>query len=112
MHRAREILSPNVHNYDWYHPWIRFARVPRSHLDISGPFEHRVRTLAELAARNSGNPIPDDLSSVYVPIHELQAPIIRQKFPDVEILHPDIGLQGLAQASIRYVDNRLELWPV
>ena len=109
MHRAREMLLLTAHNYDWYHPWVRFARVPRSHLDISGPFEHQMRILAELAARNSGHPIPDDLSSVYVPIHELQIPIIRQKFPDVEILHPDIGLQGLAQASIRYVNKHLEL---
>jgi len=112
MHRAREILTPDAQNYDWYNPRIHFARIHRSHLDIHGPFEHQMRILAELAARNSANPFRDDLSSVYVPIHELQVPIIRQKFPDVEILSCDISLQGLAQASIRYVENHLELWPV
>ncbi|RDB25517.1 hypothetical protein Hypma_006471 [Hypsizygus marmoreus] len=104
MHRTRLLpLSTAISDYDWYHPRIRFARVERSNLALLGPLESEMRKLAKKAAAKSGRPLPDDAASVLVPVHELQVPNIISKFPDIEILHPDISLQALAQSSIRTV---------
>lgn len=104
MHRAR-MLPSSVLDYDWYHPRIRFVRVPRTSLDILGPFESVMRTLAGKAAEKSGRELPDDPSFVFMPVHELQISNIASKFHDAEILHPDISLQALAQSSIRFVSH-------
>lgn len=97
------MLPQSILEYDWYHPRIRFIRVARSNLDILGPFEQEMRKLAEMAAGRTGKTLPDDTSSIFMPVHELQIPNITHKFPDVEILHPDISVQALAQSSIRLV---------
>jgi hypothetical protein len=89
--------------YDWYHPRIRFVSVPRSSLDIQGPFEHEMRSLAAIAAARSGKALPNDLSSVLMPVHELQIPNVANKFHDLKILDSDISVKALAQSSIRYV---------
>ncbi|KAF8071692.1 IucC family-domain-containing protein [Lyophyllum atratum] len=102
MHRAR-MLPLSVSNYDWYHPRIRFVRVARSNIKILGPFEKEIRRLAKMAAERSGQLLPCDSSSVVMPAHELQIPNIVAKFPDVEVYHPDISVQALAQCSIRTV---------
>jgi hypothetical protein len=99
------MLPSSVLDYDWYHPRIRFVRVPRTSLDLLGPFESTMRALAEEAAEKSGRHLPDDPSSVLMPVHELQVPNIASKFHDVEILHPDISLQAFAQSSIRFVNH-------
>ena len=104
MHRAR-MLPSSVVDYDWYHPRIRFVRVPRASLNIRGPFESTMRVLAGKAAEKSGRQLPDDPSFVFMPIHELQIPNIASKFHDVEILHPNISFQALAQSSIRSVSH-------
>lgn len=90
-------------DYDWYHPQIRFVSVPRSSLDIQGPFERDMRSLAETAAARSGRSLPDDCASVLIPVHELQIPNIASKFHDVKILDSDISVKSFAQSSIRYV---------
>ena len=89
--------------YDWYHPRIRFVAVPRSKLDIRGPFEYEMRCLATAAAARSGKVLPDDLSFILMPVHELQIPNIANMFRDVKILDSDISVEALAQSSIRYV---------
>jgi hypothetical protein len=89
--------------YDWYHPHIRFVSVPRSSLDIRGPFECEMRGLAAKAAARSGKALPDDSSSVLMPVHELQIPNIASRFHDVKILDSDIIVKAYAQSSIRYV---------
>lgn len=101
MHRAR-MLSTAPPDYDWYNPRIRFARVPRSSLDLLGPFESISRQLAETAATRAGCALEDDGKSIFMPFHELQLDNIVAKFHDIEILSPDINVPALAQSSIRY----------
>lgn len=103
MHRARMLHFSISPNYDWYHPRIRFVRVPRSSLDLLGPFEQTIRRLAEQAADACGRVLPSDESRVLMPVHELQIENIISKFNDVEVLHPDISVEALAQSSIRSV---------
>ncbi|KAG5652766.1 hypothetical protein H0H81_003704 [Sphagnurus paluster] len=102
MHRAR-MLPQYVSGYDWYRPRIRFVRVAKANIKVLGPFERDIRKLAEAAAEGSGRTLHDDANSVLMPVHELQIPNIAAKFPNVEILHPDVSIQALAQASIRTV---------
>jgi hypothetical protein len=89
--------------YDWYHPRIRFISVPTTSLVIQGPFEREMRCLAAKVSASSGKALPDDKSSILLPVHELQILNIAQKFPDVKILDSDISIKGYAQSSIRYV---------
>jgi hypothetical protein len=88
-------------DYDWYHPRVRFVRVPRSSLNILGEFEVTFRQLAELAASRAGKSLPVDECSVFMPAHELQIDNILKRFEDVEVLPSDIYLPALAQSSIR-----------
>lgn len=104
MHRARMLsMSRPVLQYDWYHPRIRFVIVPRSSVDIQGPFEREIRSLVTKVVAMSGRALPDDPSSVWMPVHELQIPNILSKFHDVEILDSDISVKAYAQSSIRTV---------
>jgi len=64
-----------------------------------------MRVLAGKAAEKSGRQLPDDPSFVFMPVHELQITNIVSKFHDVDILHPEISLQALAQCSIRFVSH-------
>lgn len=100
MHRARSLPS-TVLDYDWYHPRIRFVRVPRDLVNVVGPFEASIRELAKSAAKRCGRWISDDPDLILMPVHELQIPNIVSKFPDVDVLHGDISLQAYAQSSIR-----------
>jgi len=100
MHRARMILS-NALEYDWYHPRIRFVRVPRADLVILGGFEAKSKDLVAKAAQNAGLLLPTGASSIYMPVHELQIENIKQKFRDIEVLPAEVSLPALAQSSIR-----------
>lgn len=88
-------------SYDWYHPRIRFACVPRSKLHISGDFEQKMRGLVESTAAKVGKSLPTDADIVFVPVHEQQISNILQKFDDVSILDSEINVGALAQSSIR-----------
>lgn len=107
MHRARHAIPPlscqNPQNRDWKHPRIRFAVVPRSMLDIVGPFEQEVRPITELVARASDVPLPQRDGCVIVPVYDLQTANLRDKFPNVEILDEKFSIPSLSQASIRHV---------
>lgn len=81
MHRARMFESVGF-DYDWYHPRIRFVRVPRSSVELLGDFERTFRNLAQLAASRAGQALDDDPSSVYIPAHELQLDNIAKRFKD------------------------------
>lgn len=102
MHRARSMASVPS-SYDWYHPRIRFACVPRSKLHISGDFEQKMRGLVESTAAKVGKSLPTDADIVFVPVHEQQISNILQKFDDVSILDSEINVGALAQSSIRTV---------
>jgi len=102
MHRARMFPS-NLTNYDWYNPRIRFVRVPRSSLDLLGPFDDICRRLVKLAAGRVGYSLSDDGTSVYMPVHELQVPNVLSRFSDVDALPSDVSLPALGQSSIRTV---------
>jgi hypothetical protein len=106
MHRARHAVPPtcqDLQNRDWNHPQIRFAVVPRSRLNIVGPFEREVRRITKLATRSSGVPFPERDGCVIVPVYDLQIANLRDKFPNVEILGEEFSIPSLGQASIRYV---------
>ncbi|KAF7317066.1 C2 domain-containing protein [Mycena chlorophos] len=101
MHRARMCTTAPA-EYDWYHPQIRFARVPEEDLDTQGAFKSLSRALVTKAAGLSGTAVPADIPGTLVmPFHEMQLPTIREKFKNVEILEPSIA--ATAQSSIRTV---------
>lgn len=102
MHRAR-IFNPASFEYDWYHPRIRFVRVPRSKVDILGEFEKTSKKLAELAAFRVGQTLSDNDDFIFMPVHEMQLNNVLKRFCDVEVLPPEIYLPALGQSSIRYV---------
>ncbi|KJA26270.1 hypothetical protein HYPSUDRAFT_36546 [Hypholoma sublateritium FD-334 SS-4] len=106
MHRARMLplnyATENAMDYDWYHPKIRFVRVPASQLNLLGSFRLISREMAAKAYERAGQSLAGD-DFVYMPIHELQTKNIASKFKNVEILRPEIYLPALAQSSIRTV---------
>jgi hypothetical protein len=102
MHRSRSLPSSRL-DYDWYHPVIRFARVPRCRLSLLGDFADIGYHLASSAALRGKTSLIQDDNFVYVPIHELQVPNVQSKFPNVEILGPEISLIAHAQLNIRTV---------
>ncbi|KAJ3986708.1 IucC family-domain-containing protein [Lentinula detonsa] len=103
MHRAR-MLPIDMNLYDWSHPKIHFARVPRSSLSILGQFENITKKLASSAARNVGLEMPpDDGSAVIMPVHEIQLDTVLAKFSDAQALDPRIHVVALAQSSTRTV---------
>ena len=97
MHRARMLSSASL-DYDWYNPIIRFARVERDAVDILGPFEIYTQKLMKKVA--PGQLYTND-NKVIVPIHEMQVENILSKFPEVEILPPNISIEAHGQSSIR-----------
>lgn len=101
MHRAR-MVNNGPSDFDWYHPLIRFVRVPRSSVHLLGYMEDISLSLAQKAADYVGRCLPPMNASVFLPVHELQVDNILAKFPDVEVLQ-DICIPGLAQSSIRTV---------
>lgn len=101
MHRARMLPINTNPNYDWYRPRVRFARVPRSSLDLLGDFESKITPLAVHAAAKCGQELVLDDFTVIMPVHELQVANILAKFSEVEMLHPDISVEALGQSSIR-----------
>ncbi|KAF8972125.1 IucC family-domain-containing protein [Flammula alnicola] len=107
MHRARMLPSSsfpeNSMVYDWYHPRIRFVRVPRSQLDILGRFEEISKDLTTKAFQQAGETPPGDAGFIYMPVHELQIGNILSKFQNIEILDSKFYLAALAQSSIRTV---------
>lgn len=105
MHRARMLpinyATESAMDYDWYHPKIRFVRVPASQLSLLGSFRQISREIAAKAFERAGRPLEEVDGFIYMPIHELQAKNIASKFKNIEILDPDIYLPALAQSSIR-----------
>lgn len=88
-------------DYDWYHPHIRFVRVPIDHLELLGQFKNISRDLVDQAANQVGDTLADHDHFIYMPVHELQIPNIVSKFQAVEVLSSHINLPALAQSSIR-----------
>lgn len=102
MHRARVFNEISL-EYDWYHPRIRFVRVPRADVHLRGQFEEISKGLVAWAAKNTSSSLDvEDTAFVYIPVHELQVENIKSRFGNVELLNPEISLPAQAQASIRY----------
>ncbi|KAF9000709.1 IucC family-domain-containing protein [Cyathus striatus] len=101
MHRARMFPGTLPENFNWYRPQIRFIRVPRSSLDIIGPFEDLLRPLIEKAVSDSKHTFKWDKSTVIMPVHEVQVDNIIKQFKDVMPLPSEISVLALAQSSIR-----------
>lgn len=100
MHRARLHPSADL-DYDWYRPTIRFVQVRRECLDLRGPFEAISQSLVSKAVNSGTGPL-NHHDFIYMPVHELQLPIITKLFPDVEVLPAEAFLRAQAQTSIRY----------
>ncbi|KAJ7056636.1 IucC family-domain-containing protein [Mycena amicta] len=101
MHRARMCAAAPA-DYNWYQPKIHFTRVPSENLDTRGAFASITRELIAKAATLSDTKVPADIpGTIFMPVHEMQLPTIREKFNNVEILEPTID--ALAQSSIRTV---------
>jgi hypothetical protein len=100
MHRARLFNSKTL-EYDWYHPLIRFIRVPRGDLEAKGEFERLSGCLCAKAAENAGRVLQDDPAFIYMPVHELQIENIRSRVENLQVLDPEISLRAQAQSSIR-----------
>lgn len=92
-------------DYDWYHPRIRFVRVPSQSLDVLGQFRRISNEMATKAATKAGQSSLIDNDYIYMPVHELQIVNITSKFQDVGVLDEDIFLPALAQSSIRRVNQ-------
>lgn len=109
MHRARHVVPPLLRqesqSRNWNFPRIHFAVVPRSRLDILGPFEREIHNITELASRASGRALPQRDGCVIVPVYDLQVASLHAKFPDVQILDEEFSIPALSQASIRYVSR-------
>ncbi|KAH9481479.1 NRPS-independent siderophore synthetase rfs [Psilocybe cubensis] len=103
MHRARMFLNNDESSleYDWYHPHVRFVRVPARSLDVLGQFRDISNAMVTKAATKAGRSILIDNDYIYMPVHELQIINITSKFKDVDVLDEDIFLPALAQSSIR-----------
>lgn len=101
MHWAR-MLYNSPSGFDWYRPLIRFVKVPQSSVLLLGSMKDIGLSLAQKAADHAGRRLPQTHASVFLPVHELQIQNIVTKFPDVEVLHEDICIPGLAQCSLRF----------
>jgi len=95
------LASNNTLDYDWYHPKIRFVKVPKRQLNLLGKFSDVANALVSKAATNAGLTLIKDNDYLFVPVHELQIDNIVSKFDHIEVLPPDISLPAKAQSSIR-----------
>lgn len=82
-------------------PGIIFLSVPRSQIQITGPYESTIHEL--LPKIGISSPTPD---RIIVPALAQQRPAIKLRFPDVFVVGRD---RALAQASLRTVTLRPEL---
>ena len=96
------MLYNSPSGFDWYRPLIRFVKVPQSSVLLLGSMEDIGLSLAQKAADHAGRRLPQTHASVFLPVHELQIQNIVTKFPDVEVLHEDICIPGLAQCNLRF----------
>ncbi|KAJ7593412.1 IucC family-domain-containing protein [Mycena floridula] len=103
LHRARMVPVDIPQDYDWYHPIIRFVRVNRARVDVSGSFAPEIELLAQSMANKAGKSLTMDETKITIPVHELQLPTILSKFDGVEVLDEAISVRALAQSSIRTV---------
>nr|CAG8437451.1 12310_t:CDS:10 [Entrophospora candida] len=104
LHKSRKTVPPISEivpgSYDFEKPLIRFALVPHDKVCIRGSFEEGIRQLVDTMKFPKPN-IPSD--KVLVPFHELQLPIIKSKFPHVEILPIEYSIRANSQTNIRTV---------
>lgn len=95
-------MLPSVSmDYDWYHPRIQFVKIRKDDVIVAGDFESVMEGLINKAIlrANAQPPLVDGY--LFMPIHELQIENVKAKFPNVEILDPEICLLASAQSSIR-----------
>ncbi|KAG5718892.1 hypothetical protein E4T56_gene17381, partial [Termitomyces sp. T112] len=107
MHKLRFFLSPLPDfapgTVDLYHPRLRLVAVPRNNLHITYDFEDLVRPVVDAMCRKAGRSVEIRENYVAIPVHELQVAHIQDKFKEAEIYPEDVGLDILAQQSIRSV---------
>jgi hypothetical protein len=109
MHKARRALSPipPIHpgEYDWQHPLIRLVAVSRASMHIQGAWDDLIAPICANAAKNAGRPIDVPADHTLVPVHALQVPNIREKFPDASVLPEEYYSNAFAQQSLRYAST-------
>ncbi|CAG8790438.1 17180_t:CDS:2, partial [Gigaspora rosea] len=101
MHKSRFALPPISEilpgTYDFRKPTIRFVEVPRDKTYLRGRWgENLDRLLDVMKQRPICSP-----NLVLFPVHELQLPNIKEKFPYVKILPIEYSIEAYSQASLR-----------
>ncbi|CAG8702241.1 6530_t:CDS:2 [Dentiscutata erythropus] len=101
MHKSRFALPPIPEilpgTYDFRKPTIRFVEVPRDKTYLCGRWEENLNRLLDVMKQKpTCSP-----NSVLFPVHELQLPNIKEKFPYVKILPVEHSIEAYSQASLR-----------
>lgn len=101
MHKTRLAFPPIPEilpgTYNFLKPTIRFVEVPRNKALLHGNWEETLNHLLDIMEQRP----PCSPNSVIFPVHELQLPNIKEKFPYVKILPTDYSIQAYSQASLR-----------
>ncbi|KAG6830045.1 hypothetical protein H0H92_002463 [Tricholoma furcatifolium] len=107
MHKTRYFLPPLPDfapgSVDLYHPRLRLIAVPRANLDITYDFEALVQPIVAAMFKRAPTDMHIPENYVAVPVHELQITHIRDKFQEAQVYPEEVGLDLLAQQSIRSV---------
>ncbi|KZT57956.1 hypothetical protein CALCODRAFT_550316 [Calocera cornea HHB12733] len=107
MNKARKALPPmpviTPGSYDFLTPTIRIMRVPRRNLKLRGEFENIFEPLVQAAEKNAGETLTRTANFVFMPVHELQIPNIKDKFPENEVLPEAFAVKADALTSTRSV---------
>ncbi|EJU04764.1 hypothetical protein DACRYDRAFT_75668 [Dacryopinax primogenitus] len=107
MNKARKSLPPmpviTPGSYDFLNPTIRIMRVPRRNLKLRGEFENIFEPMVQAAEKNAGQTLTRTSNFVLMPVHELQLPNIKEKFPENEVLGEEFSVKAESLTSTRSV---------
>lgn len=106
MHKTRQFFPPIPSlapgSYDLYSPRLRIAALPRGSLHVTGDFEALTRPILETATVNAAKALDVPQGHIIIPIHELQVPLILEKFKEATVFPEEFSVPARAQQSIRY----------
>ncbi|RHZ55280.1 hypothetical protein Glove_417g64 [Diversispora epigaea] len=106
LHKSRKAIPPlpdiEPGTYDFENPLIRFVSVSRDKVNILGSFEKKLLDLINIMSPKP-NILSVDDNKILIPIHELQLPMIKEKFSYVEILPEKYSIRAKSFANLRTV---------
>ncbi|CAG8436926.1 11718_t:CDS:2 [Diversispora eburnea] len=105
LHKSRKAVPPlpdiEPGTYDFENPLIRFVSVTRDKVNIRGSFEKNILDIINIMSLKP-NIFTDD-NRILIPIHELQLPMIKEKFSYVEILPEKYSIKAKSYANLRTI---------